>query len=353
MIMMCKIFFRLILALTLSLAGLTANADYIFSPLDTLGGTYGSANAISASGQVVGVSTDVNESAFATFWSNGVLNLAPHGATSSSANAINASGQVVGAFNGINAFLWSNGSFVDLGPSGAAYSSANAINASGQVVGVSNDGINLDHASLWSNGSYTDLGVTLVGVSSSANAINDAGQVAGHYTDSTGDHAIWWNNGVPMDLGVLGKAMGINASGQVVGYVDTTGQGDYSATLWDNGVPTDLGAGVWSKAFGINASGQIVGISGSSAALWSNGVLTDLNSLLSPTLVSDGWVLLQANAINDNGDIVGTAYNSVLGITSQAFLLSVAAVPEGDPLVMLLIGLSFMCFIIRRQDIRT
>jgi hypothetical protein len=44
--------------------------------------------------------------------------------------------------------------------------------------------------------------------------------------------------------------------------------------------------------------------------------------------VAAGWVLQKAAGINDHGWIVGTATNSVLGITDgHAFLLSPTAVP--------------------------
>ena len=90
--------------------------------------------------------------------------------------------------------------------------------------------------------------------------------------------------------------------------------GGYShAFLYSNGTMTDLGTlpgGLDSEGYGINASGQVVGYSeinsGSDirAFLYSNGTMTDLNSLIDPAC---GWTLLDAYAINDSGQIVGTA----------------------------------------------
>ena len=123
--------------------------------------------------------------------------------------------------------------------------------------------------------------------------------------------------------------------------------------MWSNGVATDLGtlAGS-SKAYAINASGLIVGVShddtGSKrATLWDGTNIIDLNSFLDANTINAGWVLKKAYAISDNGWIVGTASNSLLGISSQAFVL--AAVPEINTNLMLLMGLSLFGFMARRQ----
>jgi probable HAF family extracellular repeat protein len=52
------------------------------------------------------------------------------------------------------------------------------------------------------------------------------------------------------------------------------------------------------------------------AFIWQNGVITDLNTLI-PS--GTGWVLQQANGINDNGQIVGTG---TIGGQAHAFLLT-------------------------------
>jgi probable HAF family extracellular repeat protein len=75
------------------------------------------------------------------------------------------------------------------------------------------------------------------------------------------------------DLGTLGGsysvARGINPSGVVVGYSETT-EGQQHAFLWSKGVMTDLGTldGSYSIAWGINPRGEIVGESGQHATLW-------------------------------------------------------------------------------------
>ena len=123
--------------------------------------------------------------------------------------------------------------------------------------------------------------------------------------------------------------------------------------IWDGGAATELGKLSGSaEATDINNAGQIVGWSlivggDAHAVIWSNGTITDLNNFLDVTAVKDGWVLNSARAINDNGWIVGQASNSLLGISTQAFLLS--PVPEADTSGMLLMGAGVMGFMARRR----
>src|SRR5262245_36870048 len=118
----------------------------------------------------------------------------------------------------------------------------------------------------------TNLG-TLGGPSSTPTAINDVGQVVGSSETSDGaTHAFLWQNGALTDLGTLAGAgfssyaTGINNLGQVVGYSTTVGDPNYRAFLWQS------------------------------------GTMTDLNSLIP---ADSGWVLRNAAAINEAGQIVG------------------------------------------------
>ena len=143
------------------------------------------------------------------------------------------------------------------------------------------------------------------------------------------------------DLGTLGgtysQAYGINASGQVVGYADTSNSQAH-AFLCGSGVMNDLGTlgGTYSDASGINASAQIVGdsfIQGGSdhAFLYSAGLMLDLNGRLDNSGL--GWVLVAATAINDNGWIAG---EGVFG--GKAYPVLLTPLPEPSSLIMLAIG---------------
>ncbi|MGD0283903.1 MAG: PEP-CTERM sorting domain-containing protein [Dissulfurispiraceae bacterium] len=118
------------------------------------------------------------------------------------------------------------------------------------------------------------------------------------------------------DLGTLGgtdsHALGINASGPVVGYVDTTGNAAYHAFLH------------------------------------SGSTMIDLNTLIDPF---SGWRLLQAYDINDAGQIVGFGYNG--SGQRHAFLLT--PVPEPSTVILLafaLLGLGWRIMLVRRRVMR-
>jgi probable HAF family extracellular repeat protein len=82
-----------------------------------------------------------------------------------------------------------------------------------------------------------------------------------------------------------------------------------------------LGGTTTSNAHGINNGDEVVGSSdtsdgGQHAFLYSDGVMSDLNSLIP---ANSGWVLLEAQDINDNGHIVGTGFKDG---SPHAFLLA-------------------------------
>ena len=239
-----------------------------------------------------------------------MIDLGTLGGDSSCANAVNASGEVVGesAYNvsgDMHAFLYRNGKMTDLGtlPGGSAGSDAYAINDSGEVVGTSSfDSSGHSHAFLYKNGKMTDLG-TLPGYTDSvATGINDSGQIVGSCSSytlpaGTAEHAFLYSNGTMIDLGplpggTLSWAQGINDSGQVVGVSAYFPSGNYHAFLYSNGTMTDLGAvPLWydsSYAYAINASDQVAGYTDdagegdpfyfASAFLYSDGKATNLGA---------------------------------------------------------------------------
>ena len=164
--------------------------------------------------------------------------------------------------------------------------------------------------SAWGQYYYVrDLG-TLGGSGSWASGVNASGQVVG-YADVSGDnHAFLYSSsgaGTMADLGTLGgswsSASGTNASGQVVGSSQTSG--NLTHAFLYNGTMTDLGTlgGNNSVACAINTDGQVVGYSDTSGtvthAFLYNGTMTDLGTL--------GGSASYAYAINASGEVVGQA----------------------------------------------
>jgi probable HAF family extracellular repeat protein len=118
------------------------------------------------------------------------------------------------------------------------------------------------------------------------------------------------------DLGP-GAAHAINDAGQVIG---ASGERTF---LWQHGVRTDLG---FHRANDINAAGQVVGTYSERAGLWQGAVLTDLNDLLPSAW---DWVLTNATATNESGQIVGVGVSryrvtlpSGLHFLTHGFLLT-------------------------------
>jgi len=257
---------------------------------------------------------------------------------SSEANAINASGHVVGeaitASGAFHAFLWTKGAtdgvptnpqMKDLGTLGGSSSVAWGVNASAQVVGTADTAGGQRHAFLWQNGQMTDLG-TLGGTGSTSSGINDLGQVTGN-ANLNGDtvaHAFLWQNSVMTDLGTLGgdSSVGraINAGGQVAGSSNPKNATYVRAFRWTPTLPngttgkmSDLGTLNTnttirqSDAYGINDSGYVVGTSGSDVPLYAfywpgKGSIEDLNTLIP---ANSGFGLLQIATGIDHGEIVG------------------------------------------------
>ena len=218
--------------------------------------------------------------------------------------SINSSGQIAGYAHTSpwpSAVRWTGATEEVISPLGVGATGL-GINASGQIAGDSGGS-----AVRWTGTTAEVLGT--LGGSSRGFGINDSGQVAGHSYIAGNAHAVRWTGTTPEDLGTLGfdtsYARGINASGQVVGWVQNNGSIEAHAVLWNGTTAMDLGAG---RAFGINSSGQIVGqVEGQLdfPFIYTNGTIYDLNTLLLP---GSGVTLLHVDGngggiINDLGQI--------------------------------------------------
>jgi probable HAF family extracellular repeat protein len=317
---------------------INASTTYTITDLGTLGGTESEAFAISKNGQIAGeawLPGDSGNDAFRSF-KGAMKDLGTLGGSYSSGYGINNRGQVVGesllAGDKLDhAFLYSGTLMTDLGTIGGSYSLAWGINNHSAVVGETEFNANSSdvHAFVYTNTVMTDLGVLGNGLVSHAYAINDSGQVVGEsgIDSSNTTHAFLYSNGVMHNLGTLGGdssgAYAVNDKGDVTGW-SALPSGKNVAFIYSGGTMRQVGGSLGGDtyAYGINDRQQIVGVShlGSGslrhAIFIENGQMYDLNNLIP---AGSGWVLEEAYAINDSGQIVG--YGSVHGQT-HAFLLT-------------------------------
>lgn len=170
------------------------------------------------------------------------------------------------------------------------------------------------------------LGANVFGRYNTAEAVNTAGTVVGSSSVVDGSHAYTWRAGVAEDLGVLNtgtgpresEGAGLNDRGVVVGATQVDGPGNTGqhAFVHRDGRSTDLGTGYaavqsGSAALAVNDAGVVVGIHYADqskafrAVVWQDGRLRELPGL--GGTADDYGVITQPNAINDAGQIVGTA----------------------------------------------
>lgn len=272
--------------------------------------------------------------------------------------SINRAGNLAGGLHAgasEHAAVWRNSSITDLDSdeSRKSYTSrATCINTDGRVVGWSFITGSDPTATLWDNGTVVDLGASIKKEGySEAHAINDNVSIVGRFDELAktqsgrkvlGSHAfVWQANNVRMLPTIGGRnasADGINDRGQIVGWSNIKASTGYAfisaahATLWDANGAIDLGGlsgFTRTSAVAINNAGQIVGSADNPPAgpvgsldtgdhhalYWDvKRRMVDLNQYLPRRLSEAGWVLIEANGINEAGVIVGTAYNAQTGL---------------------------------------
>jgi probable HAF family extracellular repeat protein len=345
-----------------AMAALTATSavmaqTYRLIDLGTLpGGGPSQALALSSSGVVVGSGNLSNGGFHAVQFGRVNKDLGALSGGLSQALGIGSTGAAVGySYVGTgspvyHAVVFSGGSVTDLGVlPGGVFSQAVGLNALGQVVGNGDVPGGANRGWVYQMGHATPLQTlgTLGGQNSAAAAISDAGVVvgsanlAGPYASGGPQHAVSWVNGVPTDLGTLApsnpdatsSATAISSTGLIAGSA-ISGDGRVHAFLHANGTMTDLGLlpnTTMTAATGVNASGVVVGaanvprldyrgrpVAGKGtliAFVYRDGVMANLT-----TLVPSGWTINRVTAINDAGQIAGTATGP--GGIQHAVLLS-------------------------------
>ena len=253
-------------------------------------------------------------------------------------------------------FLWQNGLMRRLRPlPGGNNSFATGADNRGRVVGWAENGV---HDStcvapqvlqfrpvIWGPRSDQIQQLPLISndTSGAATAINDRGQIVGisGICDQavgryTARHAVLWDDGKIIDIGNLGvglwnTAMAINQRGDIAGFAGTD-PNDLDGNLlrafiWTrkDGIhaldPLPVTGHVFSQANGINERRQVIGTSCTLdgdclAILWEDGVRKNLNDLIAPGF---NGVLINAQDINDEGEITGRAFDPATA-TLRAFV---------------------------------
>lgn len=347
------------MAFVLAAAALATAQTYTITDIGVLKGDNESSGFwINNLGEVVGCSDTqtvqgypctglvAGQHAFSWTKSGGIKDLGTlSGATVSGAIGLNDSGTVVGYSNikgqpatNFVAVQWSTtGAITNLGTLwGGSSSAAFEINSAGVVAGDSFLSSGVVNATSWTSKKIKNLGALSKAIFTAGLDINDNGYIVGESVFGYGppftSHGFLWNGSTMKDLGTLtggvtSVANSINTSGVIVGQSDGTSTGGHwHAVLWNTSDKIqDLGVipgGTYSIAFGVNDSSVVVGYGNLSnnaahAMVWtSSGGMKDLNSLIP---AGSGWVLINANAINNVGQITGYGTK---GGHNHAFLLT-------------------------------
>jgi probable HAF family extracellular repeat protein len=319
-----------------------ATARYAIVDLGTLGGSFSSARAINAGGEVTGASSRADGAfrAFTYTMAGGMTDIGSLGGSTAIGNGIDVYGDVAGystkADGTYHAFLYRDHTMKDIGDLGGGTATAYAINDARKVVGSSATSNGLNDPFLFNSGRIRDLG-SLGGHSpgewNNAAGINGSNVVVGVSYDAFGNFlGFRWSKGRMKSVGTLGGdwsvAQAVNAKGEITGQAYTAGNAQAHAFLWASGKMRDLGilpGGVgYSWGFGISLDATVVGRSeqpGSGsryvdrAFVYRHGTMRDLNDLIPP---NSGWVLNTAYAVNDSGQIVG---DGTFRSQTHAFLL--------------------------------
>jgi probable HAF family extracellular repeat protein len=338
----------MVLALVLIAAPNVACAQMMYNLIDlSIGAPYDGGitiNGINDAGHMAGYGVNATTGEIHAFIDRGgaFQDLGLLGYSASDGIAINGSDQLAvdGIGPGSTALYYASGQSHRLGSVDGGYTSAYAINSHGDIVGSAKDGDGNTVGFSWIGGVFQDL--TPVGFIR-ALSINDADQIVGskgYYWVYGGYghsslHGCLYSGGVLTDLGSLTgdprtdtEALGINASGQIVGY--STGADGFShAFLYESGAMHDLGtiAGENATAIAINDHGLVIGNltnpygANLGAFVVENGVVIDLSTRIAQG--GDKWSQLVVTGLNNTGDIVG--YGTVNGETHS--FLAVPAQP--------------------------
>ncbi len=255
--------------------------------------------------------------------------------TETLANGINARGDIVGRYadaDGVfHGFLLRKGVFSTIDFPGASFTAAFALNARGDIAGHFLDANGIEHGFLQHDGEFTQI--DFPGAAGTfARGVSNAGDVVGVYSDNAGNiHGFLLKDGtfytihVPGSTGEQLSMVQDNSrvlvgsfftpDGLAYGFVRTR-PGEFQTINFPGDSLVCTGAR-W-----INERGDIVGVYGPNCAGIRHGYLLRQGKFV--TIDPPGAVNTQADAINDDGVIVGL-YEDKAGVFH-----GYKATPEGD-----------------------
>jgi len=253
---------------------------------------------------------------------------------------VNSSGQMVGTWSEGSVFnyFYYDGAKVTKWTGGEAYN----INNSGVAVGCDSQG----QCYTILNGVRTALPTAYY----YTYAINDSGTIAGltpsgdgislHSSDGKETIARYTN------AVAYGCPTAMADNGHVTGYEYAYGTG-MQWFIYDgqqfNWLPAGTRLSPNAVPLAINEFDVVVGVDGPNHCgyVYREGALVDLNNVISP---SDGWHITEADDVNNNGQIVGSA---TINGEQHAVLLN----PIPEPTTMAILGLSAVAILRKRQSL--
>ncbi|MEW4570005.1 hypothetical protein AB1L88_19240 [Tautonia sp. JC769] len=328
------------LTLSLTLSAPRARADALYSVRDLgvlPGGLHSQGMGLNNRGQVLGVSNKPAPWVHPAHSVNVPVVFEPDGTIREVEVSnpfgrgrldLNDSGQIAEAVEiGVEA------SFADINNRGQVVGSARSIAPGEQAPGRWSQ-----HQAIVVEGSQRTYLGTLGGQgswkASYATGINEAGHVVGQsqFADFSSFRAFLYRDGEMIDLtdrlggAESSSALAINDRGQILGSIDSVSH--YGNFLLDGDELKMLGF----SALDLNNEGDVVGFYERAenrsferrASLFRDGTMLDLTDLIPP---ESGWILNDAYAINDLGQITGSG--TVDGVT-RAYLLT--PLSDGGPL---------------------
>lgn len=253
-------------------------------------------------------------------------------------------------------------------PNGAAHDFE--LNNNGSVIGRSAlNGV------LWDSPSNPQLITSVIfgpnsELTNFVNGFNDYNQMVGQigFGGSGPTRAVYYTEDMkPVDIGHgfvwanKSMAIDINNNGQIL----ATGfgpEGGRRSFIWEDGkVSTLKSDGDQAEAYAINDHGIAVGLQylkpdtnspyyndfQGEAVMWDGHNQYKLNDYLDQDSKDAGWVLVTATDINNNGWVIGDAYNTITR-EHHSYILStdemLSPIPEPSTYLMLLAGLGLLGF---------